>query len=64
VTADVRRALQSLHGERVVHGAVDPQHVVVGPSRAVLCIAMPAPISDRDADWAGLDAMGGRSSRA
>lgn len=60
---DVRAALKRLHAERVVHGAVDPRHIVVGRARACLRISLAAASDDARADWAGLDALGGRSAR-
>lgn len=60
---DVRAALKRLHAERVVHGAVDSRHIVVGRARACLRLSLTAPSDDARADWAGLDALGGRSGR-
>jgi tRNA A-37 threonylcarbamoyl transferase component Bud32/tetratricopeptide (TPR) repeat protein len=62
VAADVRRALTRLHAERAVHGAVDAEHVLLGPARSVLVVSLDPPSGDRDGDWAGLDVMGGRAT--
>lgn len=59
---DVRAALRQLHAERLVHGAVQPSHVVVG-ARACLRLTLRASSEDPQSDWAGLDAMGGRGMR-
>lgn len=60
-TREIRDALKQLHGERVVHGAVDARHVIVGEARACLRIALAPPIDDPQRDWAGLDAIGARA---
>ncbi|HJL18542.1 MAG TPA: protein kinase [Sandaracinaceae bacterium LLY-WYZ-13_1] len=57
-----RRALTRLHAERVFHGAVDARHVLVGPARACLRIALDPSVEDPESDWAGLDAIGGRAA--
>ena len=57
--AQVRGALKRLHAERIAHGAVDGQHVLIGPSRACLRVSI-APASDPQRDWESLDALGGR----
>ncbi|MBX3271012.1 MAG: protein kinase [Sandaracinaceae bacterium] len=65
IVAQVREAIGRLHAERVVHGAVRAGVVVVGPARAVLRVALaPSPGADTAADWAGLDALGGRARGA
>lgn len=60
--ADLRQALTRLHGERVVHGTVDPAHVVVGDARAVLRISFATDARDPSVDWSALDALGGRGA--
>ncbi len=60
---ELRMALQRLHGERVVHGAVDARHVLVGKSRACLRIALTERGDDPQVDWNALDALGGRGTR-
>jgi len=59
---EMREALKRLHGERVVHGAVDGRHIVVGPARACLRIALLPGGDDPQRDWAGLDALGARNA--
>jgi serine/threonine protein kinase len=61
VAPDLRRALSRVHAERIVHGSVDPDHVVVSAVRAVLSIPLLDRGGERDDDWAGLDEMGGRA---
>lgn len=56
----IREALKQLHAERVVHGAVDPAHVVVGRARACLRIHLGPSHADAALDWSGLDALEGR----
>ena len=63
VAGEIREVLVRLHAARVVHGAVDARHVVVGRARACLRIALAARASDPQLDWAGLDAIGGRAAR-
>ncbi len=59
---EIRAAVRQLHAERLVHGAVGPSQVVVG-TRACLRLSLRASADDPQADWAGLDAMGGRGMR-
>ncbi len=59
VAGEIREVLVRLHAARVVHGAVDARHVVVGRARACLRISLAARGSDPQLDWAGLDAIGG-----
>jgi hypothetical protein len=59
--ADVRDALKRVHAERLVHGAIDASHIVVGRARSCLRISLEAPGADPRDDWAGLDALGGRA---
>ncbi len=61
--AEVRAALKRLHHERVVHGAVDARSIVVGRARACLRVTLRSSGDDPRLDWAGLDALGGRSAR-
>jgi eukaryotic-like serine/threonine-protein kinase len=62
VPAQLRRALQRLHLERVVHGSVDPTQVVVGAARVCLRISLVDKGADPQLDWTALDGMGGRGA--
>ena len=55
--ADLRRALERVHGAGLVHGAVRPDMVRVSDGRAVLMLPAEDAPGDRDADLAALDAL-------
>lgn len=57
---ELRAAIKRIHGERIVHGAVDPAHVVVGPARSVLLLSLDRGGHEIEKDWLALDALGGR----